>query len=163
MLKGNLLGPSIGKTNAGFHTWPIQELRPSGLLIVRTTALVVVFLAWTPAPDRSVGNISTLRRSASESGRLRHRDGGHEGGDRRRKVLVLATLSSCQETTLMLRVCAMNLSAMPSSVVFLLPDRAHQGNDDRLGIVFCLGGVRAKSLLTGSPRGSVDLRRIDWK
>jgi hypothetical protein len=33
-----------------------------------------------------------LRRSASESGRLRHRDGGHEGGDRRRTVLMLAIL-----------------------------------------------------------------------
>jgi hypothetical protein len=28
----------------------------------------------------------------SESGRLRHGDEGHEGGDRRRRVLVLPTL-----------------------------------------------------------------------
>ena len=33
-----------------------------------------------------------LGRSASESGRLCHRDGGPEGGDRRRKVLMLAIL-----------------------------------------------------------------------
>jgi hypothetical protein len=32
-------------------------------------------------------------RPVSESGRLRYRDGGHEGGDRRRRGLVLATLS----------------------------------------------------------------------
>jgi hypothetical protein len=31
-------------------------------------------------------------RPVSESGRLRHGDGGHEGGDRRRRVLVLPTL-----------------------------------------------------------------------
>jgi len=28
----------------------------------------------------------------TENGRLRQRDGGHEGGDRRRKVLMLAIL-----------------------------------------------------------------------
>ncbi len=33
-----------------------------------------------------------LGRPASESGRLRRRDGGHEGGDRRRKVLMLACM-----------------------------------------------------------------------
>jgi hypothetical protein len=33
-------------------------------------------------------------RPVSESGRLRHGDGGHEGGDRRRRVLVLPTLST---------------------------------------------------------------------
>ena len=33
-----------------------------------------------------------LRRSASESGRLRYRDGGDEGGDRRRRALMLPIL-----------------------------------------------------------------------
>ena len=38
-----------------------------------------------------------LGRPASESGRLRHGDGGHEWGDRRRRVLLLPTLLSQPE------------------------------------------------------------------
>jgi hypothetical protein len=41
---------------------------------------------------------SALGRPASESGRLRHRDGGHEGGDRRRTVLMLAILRPASES-----------------------------------------------------------------
>ena len=33
-----------------------------------------------------------LGRPASESGRLCHGDGGHEGGDRRRRALMLASM-----------------------------------------------------------------------
>ena len=40
-----------------------------------------------------------LRRSASESGRLCHGDGGHEGGDRRRRVLVSAILCATAGST----------------------------------------------------------------
>jgi hypothetical protein len=38
-----------------------------------------------------------LQRSASESGRLCHGDGRHEGGTRRRRALMLPILSSSSE------------------------------------------------------------------
>jgi hypothetical protein len=40
-----------------------------------------------------------LGRSASESGRLRHGDGGHKGGDRRRRVLVLPSMKRLAVST----------------------------------------------------------------
>ena len=56
----------------------------------------------SPGPARSTREkvadvhcgIRLLRRSASESGRLCHGDGGHEEGARRRRALMLAILQS---------------------------------------------------------------------
>jgi hypothetical protein len=57
--------------------------------------LTAELCALEQCPELAIGEELWQRapgRPASEDGRLRHRDGGHEGGDRRRRVLVLAIL-----------------------------------------------------------------------
>ena len=53
----------------------------------------------------SSGSSALLGRSASEYGTLCHGDGAHEGGDRYRRVLMLAILSSAERAASVSRYC----------------------------------------------------------
>jgi len=72
-----------------------MERRRPDPVIDRRTFLVATVRCSSPrrAPPRLCRRL--LRRSASESGRLCHGDGGHEGGAHRRRALMLPVLFTC--------------------------------------------------------------------